>query len=146
LKRRWLLLLPVGIALLAGLAWLLGRAPTRFVLEEECRRFYAERLVTESRLSQRIGKLEDSPSPELDRLKRDREANVHATKALRIRGWDVLLIPMQAPRPEPAGYLVLEPCEVSGAMDHPGLIGAIQVWVRPMGTLARLLRRLRLSP
>ena len=146
MKRRLPLLLSTAIVLLAGGAWFFGRAPTRFVLEQESRRFYSERLATEARLTLRIGKLEGSDPLELRRLERDRQRNVQATRTLRIRGWEVLLIPTQAPRPEPGQYLVLAPCDFSGARDHPGLVGPIRIWLRPTGPLARLLRGLGLSP
>lgn len=141
--KRALLIAGLLGAVLLGL-WLGGRAPTRYVLEEEGRAFYKDRLRKEQVYSLRIGKLE--PGPERSRLEQERETNRRATRKLAIRGWEVLLIPYQAARPDPAGFLVLEPVNASGPMDHPGLIGPIQVWVRPVGALAKLMRTLRISP
>ena len=83
----------LGLVLCA--LWFFGRAPTAFVLEEECRRFQQDRRVTDGALSVRIAKLEtdDPANPELPSLRAARKGKQVALRRMTMRGWDVLLIP-----------------------------------------------------
>lgn len=142
MKRLWfaLLLLPPG-------AWLFGRAPPAFVLESACRawqqerrRFYldrAERL--ESATRDGLREVAERAAGEQARALREHER-------VEVRGWEILFVPRSADRPPADGFLVVGTIDPSEPTDPPLLRGPHEIWVRPVGPLARLLAALRLSP
>jgi hypothetical protein len=133
----------IAVPLMAALAlWLAGRAPTEYVLTEECRRFQEERRNEYGALTLRIAPLEErgrEPTPELAALRKQREKGVRATKVIALRGWRVVLVPATARKPVPEDderiALTFDP---SRPGDPPPLRGAMEAWIRPEGLLARL--------
>ena len=149
--KRVLLVVAVAVVIL-GVLWLFGQAPSRYVLEEECKRFQQERREDDGRLTLRIDKLEREllqgkpPTTNLAGLKRMREQIQRTPRRTSIRGWEVLLIPTGAPRPDPENYLVYGRRDPSQPGDPARLRGEFAIWIQPSGGIAKLLYRLGLSP
>ncbi len=135
-----------------GVLWLFGQAPSRYVLDEECKRFQQQRREDYGRLTVRIAKLEQElvqtgrRDPELDALKQTRDAIARVPHEMSMRGWEVLLIPAGAPRPDPEDYLVCGRYDASRPGDPARLRGGFAIWIQPSGGIAKLLYRLGLSP
>ena len=136
--KRWIAVL-VLLAVGAGIVWMSGRAPTAFVLDEECRRYQAER-VLEAALLQRtlVGAGHLPASAEYQRRY---GAFLGRHKRMEIRGWEILLIPSGV-RVDPADFLRAGTFRVEGRGD---MRGPITVWIAPRGALARLLHALGAS-
>jgi hypothetical protein len=143
----------LGALVLVGLAlWLYGRAPSRYVLEQECARYQEDRVAELNRLSREIALFEaalargEEPHPDLERVREQRERLYRAHRELSVRGWDILLLPEGAVRPAPEDYLVSGRFDPSRPTDPPALRRTMEIWIRPNGGLARTLFRLGLSP
>ena len=135
MKRAAWILLPL---LAAGGVWLAGRAPTQRGLTLACKRYQEERRETAVRLT-----LEEARNPA---AAKELENYLRGHKRLTIRGWDVLLIPAGADRPQPRDYFVLRPIDVGGGAELSFLRGSIEIWAAPRGALARFVSWLGLSP
>ena len=135
-----------------GVLWVFGQAPSSYVLDEECKRFQQERREDDGRLTVRIAKLEQEliqtgrSDPELYALKRKRDGIARAPRKLSMRGWDVLLIPVGAARPDPEDYLKCGSYDASRPRDPARLRGGFRIWIQPSGGIAKLLYRLGVSP
>ena len=146
------LLFVAVMAVILGVLWLLGNAPSAFVLEEECKRFQKERRERDGALTVRIAKLEEEalmgkpPVESLIGLKRERDGIDRATRRTSMRGWDVILIPAGAARPDPGDFLIHGRIDVSSRADPARLRGEMEVWIQPSGGLAKLVFWLGLSP
>lgn len=136
-----------------GVVWLFGRAPARFALEQECRRFLDERVAEERRFqrdSERLVRDIRAGVEDADRRLQARRAAheryLLTPKRLEMGGWEVLLIPPGAAPPAPAGFVRAESHDPSLPDDAAHLRGAMEIWLAPRGALARLLAGLGLSP
>jgi hypothetical protein len=135
-----------------GALWLFGRAPTAYVLEEECRLYQQERSKEYAFLSQKVARLETAllrgaePDPELADLRTRIEGLSRSHRRVRRRGWEVVLIPEGADRPPPEDFLIMGSFDPSGPNDPPTLKRKMEVWLAARGGLARLIYRLGLSP
>ena len=135
-----LLLLPLG-------AWLVGRAPSRFVLEEACSAWQQERRGRDLDFLQRIAEAERQGLAEIaEGAKRDRDAALREHGRTEIRGWEIAFLAPGSDRPRAEGFLVAGSFDPSRPTDSPLLRGAHEIWVRPRAPLPRLLRALRVSP
>lgn len=143
MKRALWVLLALGL-LLGGL-WLAGRAPTRYVLERECRRMLDERKAAEARLQLQLAR-EQKRGEDGAATKARIEALYREPERLDVRGWQVVLVPPGGVRPDPAGYYDLGRVDASRDGDPALLRGPVLVWARADGGLAGLLVRLRLAP
>jgi len=145
LRKRWLwILLPLLAAL--GL-WLFGKAPSRYALEQQCRRYQEERVKEEHRFQRETGRLlKEGRADALPALRAAHERTLLEHKRLEMGGWIVLLIPPGATPPAPAGYLREKSHDASVPDDAPHLRGEMEIWIAPRGPLARVLSWLGLSP
>jgi len=136
----------------AGGLWLFGRAPTAYVLEEECRLYQQERSREYTLLTQKVARLETAllrgtePDPELAELHIRLEGFSRSHRRVRRRGWEVVLIPEGADRPSPEDFLVMGSFDPSVPGDPPTLRRKMEVWLAARGGLARLIYGLGLSP
>ena len=150
MKKHWLwILLPL---LAAGVLWLFGKAPSRYALEQECRRYQEERVLEEHRFRRESGRLiEDG------RAGADTKAALAARRAaherylldhrrLEMGGWTVLLIPPGATPPPAGDFHRAASHDPSLSDDAPHLRGGMEIRLAPRGGLARLVSRLGLSP
>jgi hypothetical protein len=146
MKRVLLLGVPL-LALVLGALWLYGRAPSLYVLEQECRRYQDERRERLERLERAVrGAQRAEQAGRIVELEKERTELLAGTGKRRIRGWEVALIPPGGRGPDPEGYLVAKRFDVSRDDDPPFLRGAVEVWVKPTGGLARLLHGWGLTP
>ena len=142
-RRTWIVLLLVLLAS-ATVTWLSGRAPTRYVLEGECRRYQRDRVREIQQFQQDA--VRDGLAPNSREYHRRERALLDAHKRLEIRGWEVLLIPAGARRPEPRDFLKLDRFDPSQRLDPVQVQGGMEVWAAPRGRLARALHGLGLGP
>jgi hypothetical protein len=141
-KRRLLVLAPL---LAAGVVWLFGRAPSRHALEQECRRFHAERVAEEQRFQRDTGRLLQDGKP----LRARREAHARYLlehRRMEMGGWTVVFVPPGAAPPAPSGFQRAASFDPSVPADASHLQGEMEIWLAPRGALARLLHGLGLSP
>ncbi len=124
-----------GLAILVAVLWFFGRAPSTYVLEQECARFQQERRVKDAILRRRIGVVEGA---ERKRLEGEYHALLRDFKTLETRGWEIVLLPEGGRRPPTTGFLDAGGIIVAIPTDPPTLHGRMQVWYAPRGTLARL--------
>jgi len=142
---RWIVALLALGALALGL-WLAGRAPGSYFLEEECRRFHDERVRQLTRIRFEEARLEHDRRQGLDvaggiaRLDAERESLLRTPRTLRVRGWEIVLLPPGATSPAPGDFLVAGHFDPSRRGDPAELIGPIEVWIAPRSALARLFR------
>jgi len=141
-KRLWFaLLLPPAAA------WLFGRAPPSFVLEEACRAWQAERRSFYLERAERIDSARrDGLEAVAAQAEEEQTRALCAHRRLETRGWEVLFVPRTADRPPADGFLVIGAFDPSERTDPPLLMGPHEIWIRPVGPVARLLAALRLSP
>jgi len=150
MKRALLITAAAGLAL--ALLWFCGKPPSRYVLERECERFQQDRRTRDAPIAIRIAKLEQEGietgrrDPSIEPLKQERDRNARAPHRTRMRGWDVILIPAGAKRPDPENYLVYDRYDPAWRFDPPRLRGAMEIWIQPSGGLAKLVSGLGLGP
>ena len=127
----WLL---AGLALLAGGLYLGGRAPGEYMIEQEMGRCQETRRERYTLLAFHLaqGKRDDLPE-----LRQQVDALLRETKTVRVRGWEVVLVPPGARAPG-QGYRLALRKDVSIPADAPQLKGAMEAWTKPVGWLARL--------
>ena len=123
------------VPLLLGGAWLYGRAPSAALLADRARRAHADRAERFGALQARLAALPEGEAREAAAARVD--ALLRETKRTAVRGWDVLLIPPGAPRPDAAGWLRAGSERIVEPGDPPQLRGAYEIWVAPRGLLAR---------
>lgn len=144
-RRLWILLLLVLLA--AGGLWLFGRAPSRYALEQVCRRYQDERMREEHRFQRESGQLlADGRAEDLPALRAAHERYLLGHKRLEMGGWTVLLVPPGATPPAVAGFHRAAGHDPSLPDDAPHLRGEMEIWLAPRGLLARAVAWLGLSP
>jgi len=147
--KAWVWLLLVALLLAMGAVYLAGRAPTTYVLARECERYQEQRRKTDKRLRRDLARV-SLGRPGL--MHGPLEARMRLMEFLRehrrieIRGWEVLMIPAGAHRPDPEDFLLAGTFHPARPTDHRDVQGEMTVWMAPRGVLARLLYRLRLTP
>jgi len=141
LRRLWWLLVPLAAA---GAVWLYGRAPTDYVLLKECRRFQEERVERLREIDFEIAAGKDPQRAKTLLEERITLRNRH--RRMELRGWEVILIPAGALRPEPRDFYragKFDPAE----RDHPPeLQGEWEAWYAPRSAVPKLLADLGLAP
>jgi hypothetical protein len=150
LRKRWpWILLPL---LLAGGLWLFGKAPSRYALEQECRRYQEERVAEEVRFQRATARLIQEGRDGADTaaalrgLRATHERYLLDHRRMEMGGWTVLLIPPGAAPPAPAGFYRVEGHDPALPDDAPHLRGEMEIRLAPRGSLARLVSGLGLSP
>ncbi len=126
---RRLLWLAAGLALVATGVYLAGRAPSRYVLEEWCKEWNQQRMESFTLLRFHRSRADPGAAPDFDRRIDDL---LRETKSIRVRGWEVVLVPAGARAPGPGFTL--------GARHdapEPPPFDRMEVWIAPRGWLAR---------
>ena len=145
MRKHWLfVLLPL---LAAGGLWLFGKAPSRYALEQMCRRYQEERVKEEHRFQRETGQLlKEGRADALPARRAAHERYLLEHKRMEMGGWTVLVIPPGAAPPAPAGFFRAKSHDASVPDDAPHLRGEMEIWLAPRGSLARAVSWLGLSP
>ena len=131
---------------------LLGRVPSDYAIEEECRRVQYERRHGAILLRHEIGKLEykrragEPVEIDLERRKRELRELLRSTHQADLGGWEALVLPRGGAKPDPAGWYVWGQFDASEESDDVSIRAPLTVWLRPTGRLAKLAVKLRLAP
>jgi len=144
--KRWILA-GAAAAVVLGASYLAGRAPGRYALEQACERYQADRRAREAALQEEIGR--QIQAGDAAGARRTQDAVTALLREVRredYRGWEVLLVPTGAARPEARDFLVLGRHDPSSPRDPATLRGAMEIWLAPRGALPRLLYALGLAP
>ncbi len=139
-KKLWIAL-PVTLVVAV---WVVGRAPSKFVLEEACRTFQEERRYGDLVFRQSSQDVGSAVTPQQKDLLYKLE--ILRIKTLHKGAWEVLLIPPGAIRPDRAGFYAAGKYDPSTLKDSPLLRGEMEIWVAPKGWCARCLSGLGVSP
>ena len=150
LKR--LLLFPAVLVAALLVILLLGRAPSNYSIEEECRRVQYERRHRTTLLRHELARLEskrrsgDIVENDIMRVTAELHETLDKPRQADLGGWEVLVLPPGAGKPDPAGWYVWGEFDASEESDDISVRGAYLVWLRPTGRLARLAVRIGLAP
>ena len=147
-----LLFLPAVLLAALLVVLLLGRVPTHYAIEEECRRVQYERRHRSFLLRHELARLEskrragDPVQADIETVTRELEKTLREARQADLGGWEALVLPPGGTKPDPAGWYVWGEFDASEATDHISIRGPCTVWLRPTGRLAKLAVRLRLAP
>ncbi|MHC4956009.1 MAG: hypothetical protein ACYTGZ_19355 [Planctomycetota bacterium] len=147
-----LLLIPVALVVAALVILIMGRAPSDYAIEEECRRFHNDRRSRAQHLREQLERLEAKLAAgshvegDAMRVRAELDETLALPREADLGSWEIRILPPRAGEPDAAIWLLWGPFDTGEASDHRSVRGAYAVWMRPTGTLARMATRLRLTP
>ena len=125
-----LLLIPAVLVAALFVVLLLGRVPSDYAVQEACRKVHNDRRYRAILLEHELGRLEkkrrDGEAVEADmaRVQTELDETLVAVHAADLGGWDAVIMPPGAKKPDSAGWYVWGEFDPSEKTDRISVKGA----------------------